>query len=364
MAWTEKLASGRHRGMYRDADGKKKSAGVYDLKRTAKAKADEAEVNARGEQTAPASSMPWGEWEQTWQTHRRVTEGTRYRDESRLEHHIRPRWEKTPLSDITRAKVQAWTTELSQNLAPSSVQKTVRLLSASLSDAVRNDLIPANPCSRIELPKIPPAPEKWWSEDEVDALRGALPESHHFTFGLLLGTGMRWGEMAGLHWDHVDTRRNTIEVVWAWDRYSKTMTPPKSHQTRVVPIGKSLSAELAERRKQGFGERPPVEYKGSVKPRHGLVVANNANMPVNPVSFAHALTAAGLAAHVGEGRERRQVGDATPHMCRHTYATRLVQAGVPLAQVQAILGHSSVLVTQRYARVGESGWDAVRSVIG
>ncbi|NNH75914.1 site-specific integrase [Nocardia uniformis] len=49
---------------------------------------------------------------------------------------------------------------------------------------------------------------------------------------------------------------------------------------------------------------------------------------------------------------------------RHTYASRLVRAKVPLDQVQILLGHASVRTTQRYAKLGESQWTDVRHVLG
>ncbi len=86
--------------------------------------------------------------------------------------------------------------------------------------------------------------------------------------------------------------------------------------------------------------------------------------PPNGTSFAHGLTAAGKAAFVGSGKDRRRVGNVRPHDLRHTYASRLVQSGVPLDTVSKLIGHSSVLVTQRYASAAESQWDAVRNALG
>ncbi|MFE3029639.1 tyrosine-type recombinase/integrase [Nocardia tengchongensis] len=67
---------------------------------------------------------------------------------------------------------------------------------------------------------------------------------------------------------------------------------------------------------------------------------------------------------MGEGDDRRRLGKVRPNDLRHTYASRLVRAKVPLDQVQLLLGHASVRTTQRYARQGESQWPDVRKTLG
>jgi site-specific recombinase XerD len=51
------------------------------------------------------------------------------------------------------------------------------------------------------------------------------------------------------------------------------------------------------------------------------------------------------------------------HDCRHTYASRLVTAGVSLARVQYLLGHESITTTQRYSHLQDDGHDEVRAAL-
>jgi Phage integrase family len=50
-------------------------------------------------------------------------------------------------------------------------------------------------------------------------------------------------------------------------------------------------------------------------------------------------------------RRRRRRGDITPHQLRHTYATALVNAGVSLQALMALLGHTSAEMSLRYGRL-------------
>ncbi|WP_433685830.1 tyrosine-type recombinase/integrase [Nocardia sp. CA-119907] len=62
--------------------------------------------------------------------------------------------------------------------------------------------------------------------------------------------------------------------------------------------------------------------------------------------------------------QKRRLGKVRPHDLRHTYAGRHVRGGVPIQQVQKLLGHASLRTTQRYASLGDSQWESVRGVLG
>ncbi|MGZ8178661.1 tyrosine-type recombinase/integrase [Williamsia sp. SKLECPSW1] len=369
MAWVEQLPSGSWRGMYRDASGRKRSSGVSKIgKRDAEARAQAAEVAARGKTTgAPVSDLTWGEWRPTWMSQRTVAAGTLIEDEKRVERHVEPRWGSVKLVDIRRADVQRWVSELSASgLSPSTVRKIHAVLSASMSAAARMDLVETNPCSDVAKPALPPTEEHWLSDDEIEALRDTIDERHLFTYELLIGTGLRWGECAGLHWTHVDFDRSTIEVVWAADRKAGGFKAPKSNQKRTVPVSERLLGLLSDRLEaMGWGEPPDANYVGGRRPPHGLVLAGKPGGGApDPKPFSMALSAAGRAATVGEGARKRKVGAVRVHDLRHSYATRLVRRGVSILAVSKLMGHSSVVVTQRYASAGDTEWDAVRTALG
>lgn len=353
MAYARKLPSGKYQGCYRDGAGKIKSAGTF----TKKKEAETAATLAEAKHEAPTSTTTWGDWEKRWV--RKVAASTIAADKSRLEQFIRPRWADTPLSEIRHQDVQQWIDRIVGQSA-SSMRKIGAVFSASLRDAKKAGLIEYNPAADVTYEKLPASPERWLTREETDALRLAIPEgdSREF-FDLLMGTGMRFGEAAGLHWDQVDLDNGVIVVKWSADR-GRGFKSPKSGKYRPIPIGETLVSVLRDRlERNGLGE-PVGEFHGANKPMYGLVFGSKSGVPMNNRRFGALVTAAALVTKVGG----RSLGEVRVHDVRHSYATQLVRAGVPLDEIQRLLGHSTITMTQRYADAGESRWDDVRSVLG
>lgn len=366
MGWAEKLPSGRYRGVYRDAFGKKRSAGLFTSKDTAKRKAAAKEDEHRENPVRPTPDVTWSEWLPRWQALRTVEEGTQKIDNQRIGKHLTPRWGGTLLKDIDQQDVQEWVAELRQIVAPTTVAKCYHLLSGSLNAARKARLIVDNPCHDIDLPKAGPSPERFLEAEEYLALREPLEEADRLIVDVLIGTGMRMGEAQGLHKEHIDLKRKTIVVEWAWDKAARRLKPPKDHEKRVIPIGDSLTESLVSvfQRQGGLGEPAPVPYVAGRSVRSSLLLAHVDGRPFDADNFAKRFQAAVRVAWVGDGADLRRIGKVRPHDLRHTYSGRLVRAGVPIQQVQKLLGHASLRTTQRYASLGESQWESVRGVLG
>ena len=133
---------------------------------------------------------------------------------------------------------------------------------------------------------------------------------------MLLDSGARLNEIASLSWNDIDFEKGEIHLY-----RSKVNNESILHMTDRV---KKL---LTERLKMK---------------RCLYVFPNRKNMPkTNFAPIRRAIKNAGLT-------------EATIHTARHTTASRLVQAGVPLYEVSHILGHSSTKMTKRYAHLNKS----------
>lgn len=363
----------RWRGRYRDSSGKRISR-TFDTKSAALRWAgnEESKVH-RGQRSDPSSArMPWGDWCDLWWPAKRIEPTTRATGDSRLKVHVRPRWGDVPLIRISRIDVQTWVNELDRHLSPSMVRQCYRLLSNSLAVAVAEGILAASPCVGITLPTEPTGTERFLTDAEAAKLLDRFGGCYRVFVELMLTTGLRISEAAGLHAARVDLDAARLDVIEVYDAPSREMRGyPKSKRRRSVPLTEGTVDLL----RQWLRESPPSRscgkpHRGSRCPG-GLLVPGPGGAPIDPHNFEQrqwrtVAIHAGLAAPNGTTKrgEVRYRLDATPHALRHTYASRLVQLGVPLERIQLLLGHEDLKTTQRYARFADAdGWDEVRAAL-
>ncbi len=143
-----------------------------------------------------------------------------------------------------------------------------------------------------------------------------------------LDTGMRVGELVRLRTEDIDVDHGTIRI------YSGSEAGiTKGGRTRIVHAGHLFAESIAMLRRR-------VGSPGLLFPGRGGAVRNT-----TAVSRAMARICAtlGLNADVTDDRNR-----IVWHTLRHTYATRMLEAGIDIYTLKELLGHSSVAVTERY----------------
>jgi len=142
---------------------------------------------------------------------------------------------------------------------------------------------------------------------------------------IALNTGLRRGELLALRWADINLERRTLTV---------RGSGAKSAQTRHVP----LNVE-AHRILEGW-KAQQEQTDGFVFPgRNGAALTHFKR------SWAGVLESAGLAFPPEHPRRFRF------HDARHDFASKLVMAGVDLNVVRALLGHSDISMTLRYAHL-------------
>ncbi len=357
MGWAEKLPSGKYRGVYRDARGQKRSAGTFSHKARAERAASAKEEDARKSMAADpeAYKRPWGDWCADWWETRTVNASTLRNDTYRRYNHLAPAWDHVAIGAITRHDVKAWAARLSRSgLGPESVRRAVHLLSASLVAAVDAEIIEANPASRIKLPGGPPAPERYLTGEEYDTLRSHLAtETDQLITDLLVHTGVRWGEMAGLHCSRVNLERGYLRVVETFDEPSNAMNAyPKGKRLREVPLTDDLVTALGER----------IKKRGDCATEHNsgrcpspLLLTTDAGRPLRNSNWAYRVWSPAV--------EFAEIGHVRPHDLRHTAASWALQNGATLAEVGQLLGHVSPQTTQRYAHLAAPDHSRMRAAL-
>jgi integrase len=149
-------------------------------------------------------------------------------------------------------------------------------------------------------------------------------------------TGLRQSELLGLRWKHVDMRAQKVRVRNAWVRYEHSGEGKSDlSTTRSVPRTDRLAIELKTwRLRTVFGDDDDLVF---AHPELGV--------PLDRTKVTRRFQAACV--HAGARKIRF-------HDLRHTFATTLAAAGVPLRTIQEYLGHADLKTTQIYAHYAPS----------
>ena len=369
MAGIRKTPAGSWRAYWRDPAGRQTSK-TFATKREASAFVAQmkAATTTGGYVSPHAGRVLFGDHARQWMASWNNEATTTARDASIMRTHVIAKWDTWPLAKIDHMAVQTWITGLSERLSPATVAECRRLTSAVMRSAVRNRLIPFNPCEGIKVGKR----RRRDTDDQVverDVFRSRLlpvvPDRHRGIVGVAGGCGLRWGEAAGLCVDAVDLDRATLRVIrTVIEVAGHTSFKPYPKSTagrRSVPIPAWLVALLRthlDAYPLGAGD---------------LIFANEVGGALRRTLFRTriwrpSLVRAGLLGRLvvdGEGfrgewtdvhggrhrqhfdREasgvrhvaREQHGGLRFHDLRHSYATWLVDDGVPPNMVQRVVGH-------------------------
>lgn len=359
-----------YEGRYRTPDGKTPTVpgGPFVQKAEALRLAAEAEAASRrlGWRDPSAAGRTWSEWCDEWWPSRRVAASTMKSDVGRRDKHVMPRWGDVPLIDITRHDVKKWAAELRSTTdakgnvtihhAASTVRNIVNLLSSSLRGAVDAEILTVNVAADLHLPAPAPGKERFLTRDEFDRLVDQLEGADRAMVLLLAGTGMRWGEAAGLHRHRIDLRRGMIEVVEAHVITANHIAPvPKGKRMRSVPIAPWVDLSALETTGPDTCGVPHLEGRC----RGDLLLRADVGKGKGKL-----MTHAAFVARFNKAVARAELGHVRIHDLRHTYASWLLQGGRSTAEVGKLLGHISSSTTERYAWLEDVASEDVLRALG
>ncbi len=203
-------------------------------------------------------------------------------------------------------------------LKPSTLNRYRALLSLTFRLGMENGKIATNPARLVRQRKENNARTRFLAPEEETKLREVILRNcpHHLLeLDLALATGLRLSEQYGLTWSNVNVERKSLTIPLSKNGHSRHVT---MNQTAIAAV------RMAQSQSNGqpwvflnrFGQRlsGPREW------------------------FDQAVKDAKLA-------------DFTWHCLRHTFASRLVMAGVDIRTVQELMGHKTIQMTVRYAHL-------------
>jgi len=226
------------------------------------------------------------------------------------------------LSQITPKTIVAFKAKrYADGVMPATINRELAMLKKAFNLACREwEWAKDNPVCRVSMEKEQNSRDRWLTEQEEARLLMAAAAWLGEVVTFAVHTGMRRGEILALTWAGVDFTRRTV-----------TVFKSKNGERRTIPVNQTVLELLSQKYEQGRGLRG-IETR--------VVFCSEAGTELDGSNLRRGFTSALKAA---------QIEDLHFHDLRHTFATRLVQAGVDLYKVQRLLGHKSPSMTQRYA---------------
>ncbi len=240
-----------------------------------------------------------------------------------------PQIEGMPLDAMRPALFQEALNALDGRYAKSSIQHVKTLYAKAYRAAVQNRLCEYNPIPDAQVPREAPVKVveglSRREQEAFEAVLGFLPVVDHFLLQTFLLTGLRRGELLALKWEDWDQQRGLLRI-----RESKTASG-----VRTVPVIPEVAGMLCHLQYRARGAAKPSEYIFSLGGR-----------PVGKDHLRHVCDTASRLAGI------RHV---TPHMLRHTFASRMIENGADPKSLSKIIGHANVAFTlHRYVNVDDA----------
>ncbi len=282
-----------------------------------------------------------------------VTEGTRSEygrlaRRSFLQHAIA----EMPIDVIRKQDVAKWVNwqeaHKSAKTGKPAAAKTVRgyhgLLSQILFSAVESEVIPRNPARGVKISKGQSGDMVFLTPEEFRTLMCFVPEFYRPLVQFLAMTGCRWGEATALKNGDVDrsTRPGTVHIRRSW-KHGKGNTmvlgiPKTSKSNRTIALDAETMDALPAGEPDGF------VFRGKFSPRVGRQPFRRPW--AKAVALANDPVACKAMGVKPIGKHPRV------HDLRHSHASWLIAAGVPLNVIQQRLGHESITTTvDRYGHL-------------
>jgi excisionase family DNA binding protein len=239
-------------------------------------------------------------------------------DDYCIDAHLKPFFGKKDLGEISPLDVEAYRAQrLEAGIKKSTSNRELALLKRMFHLASDWGYAGGNPVTKVKLfSERDNLKERVLTADEETRLLAHCAPHLRPIVVFALNTGMRRGEILGLRWDQIDASGRSVRV-----------TRTKGGRDRIVPLNDAAAGVVKAQRKTSHGSHVFPSMKG----REFMRTVDH--------SFGRACRLAGI------------VG-LRFHDLRHTFATRLIRRGADIITVQALLGHYSVTVTQRYTHSG------------
>lgn len=251
-------------------------------------------------------------------------------DVTLLNNHLLPEFGRLRMNEISRERVQSFQREkVADGYKPAYCNRFLVLLSFCFNLAIKWEIagVTKNPVKWVSLLKANNKIERFLNKEESSRLLAAINLSPNpmlkYFVPLALLTGMRKREILDAKWQDID-----------WDRMLWLIPHSKSGYSRHVPLTEASAMVLADLKRK----LPELMSKKEFLDNPWVIPNWRTGKPFKSIFNAW-----------DSARRKAGLGDLRIHDLRHSFASALVNQGIPIYDVQKLLGHQDVKTTQRYA---------------
>jgi integrase len=264
-------------------------------------------------------------------------ERTRDRDKGILSLHLLPVFGKQPIRKIKREHItdliKSW---VDHGYSPSTIQRMKAVLSGIFNFALAEEIIHRSPVFKIKTPRVDARDGHPLTAQEAQKLLGAIEPHFYPLVFIMVTTGLRWSEAAGLEVKHFDPLKMppslTVEQSLHSNARGKVIEATKSRAAnRVIPLSQTQVDAI---------NKHLEDTNRSISDIHSPLFTSPNGESLDYSNFRErywtkAVHQAGLD-HV------------TIRDLRMTAATNLINAGVDLKTVTTLMGHEDIKTTLRH----------------
>lgn len=217
-----------------------------------------------------------------------------------------------------------------KKLSNATVNRYISCLSKSYNLAIDNNMTEVNPCSRVKLLKEPKEVIKFYTpEEEEQLIKGVLKYRNDFLGFVVCAfqTGLRLSNIKYMRWSQINLKERIIEI-----------------QPQDNKGGKLIRLYISDKLLKILQEIKKCSEYVFINPESNNIY-HNPNRILRKICKKYKLKYIGF------------------HGIRHTVATRLIKAGVPINVAQAVLAHSDIRTTMKYVHLQDNSIKAAIAVL-
>ena len=169
---------------------------------------------------------------------------------------------------------------------------------------------------------------------------------------ILFNTGLRISELAGLTIEDVDFKNNVINIdhqilkKHSGEYYIET--PKTKHGYRKIP----MTSEVASCFRSAIANRHSPDIETTIGDKTGFIFLDRCHKPTVALHWYHRFVH--MCEYYNEVNEDRPI-KITPHICRHTFCSKMANAGMNPKALQYLMGHADISVTLNvYTHIDEN----------